>query len=128
MDPIANMLIQIKNAGMAKLPTVLVPYSDIKFAIAQALEKEGYIRSVEKKGKKVKQYIEIELLYTESKPRIKDVERVSKPSRRIYMRVKDIKPVRQGYGTLMLSTPKGVLTDKEARQEHVGGEALFKIH
>lgn len=127
MDPISNMLIQIKNAGMAKLPTVTIPYSSAKLAIAHVLQKEGYVSSVSQKGKKAKQYIEIELTYTDNKPRIKDVKRVSKPSRRIYKRVKDIKSVRQGYGTLVLSTPKGVMTDTEARKEHVGGEALFTV-
>jgi len=128
MDPIANMLIQIKNAGMAGKPSVLVPYSEIKYAIAQKLIGEGYIVSTDLKEKKGKRYIEITLKYTGRTARIANVKRVSKPSRRIYMRVKDIQPVRQGYGILVLSTPKGILTDTEARKEHVGGEALFEVY
>jgi len=127
MDPISNMLIQIKNAGMAGLPSVLVPYSNLKFEIADLLKKEGYVTSVEKKGKKVKKYIEIEVSYTGKSPKINEVKRMSKPSRRIYMGVKDIKPVRNGYGISVLSTPKGIMTDKVAKKEHVGGELLFKI-
>ncbi len=127
MDTISNMLIQIKNAGMAGLPSVLVPYSNFKFEIADLLQKEGYVTSVEKKGKKVKKYIEIVVAYKDKSPRINDLKRISKPSRRVYMGAKDIKPVRNGYGISVLSTPKGVMTDKLAKKEHVGGEILFRI-
>ncbi|MFC1720657.1 30S ribosomal protein S8 [Patescibacteria group bacterium] len=127
MDPVSNMLIQIKNAGMAGLQSVLVPHSNLKFEIANLLQKEGYVGSVEKKGKKVKKHIEIVISYKDKAPRINDLKRLSKPSRRIYVGVKDIKPVRNGYGISVLSTPKGIMTDKAARKEHVGGELLFKI-
>ncbi|HYC34455.1 MAG TPA: 30S ribosomal protein S8, partial [Candidatus Paceibacterota bacterium] len=80
-----------------------------------------------KKGKKVVKTLEVELMYEEGKPRITDVERVSKFSRRVYQGAKDLKPVRNGYGIMVLTTPKGILSDKTARKEKVGGEALFKI-
>lgn len=127
MDPIANMLIQIKNAGQAKHPSVVVPYSHIKFNIATLLQREGYVSAVAKKGKGVRQFLEIGIVYSGKRPRINGVRRVSKPSRRSYVAVKDIVPVRQGYGTAILSTPKGILTGKDARKEHVGGELLFTI-
>jgi len=128
MDPIANMLVQIKNAGAAKLPSVMVPYSSIKFEIANVLQKEGYIGDVAKKGKKVKKFIEIAVVYKKGKePRIADVRRMSKPSKRMYLGVKEIRSVRQGSGLAVLSTPKGIMTEKEAKKEHVGGEILFTI-
>ncbi len=127
MDPISNMLISIKNAGNAGLVSTMIPYSKLKLEIANTLKEEGFVSSVSKKGKKGKKFIDINIVYTGKIPKITNVSRISKPSRRIYMGVKDIKPVRQGYGTLVLSTPKGILTDKKAKDEHVGGEALFKI-
>jgi small subunit ribosomal protein S8 len=127
MDPISNMLISIKNAGNAGLSSAMVPYSKLKLEIANTLKEEGYVGNVSKRGKKGKKFIGLDIVYRGKNPRITNVARVSKPSRRIYIGVKDIKPVRQGYGALILSTPKGILTDKKAKEEHVGGEALFKI-
>lgn len=121
------MLIALKNAGNAGHESVTVPYSKLKHAIATCLEKEGYVQSVAKKAKKGHPVLEMTLEYKEGKPRVTDLERVSKPSRRLYMGVKDIRPVKNGFGLLVLSTPKGILTDKEAKKELVGGEALFKI-
>ncbi len=128
MDPIANMLVQIKNAGMAGLSSTTIPYSNIKFEIASLLKKEGLLSSVEQKGKKIKKSIELGVVYSNNKaPRISNIKRMSKPSRRVYLGVKEIRPVLQGHGIMVLSTPKGILTEKEARKEHVGGEVLFKI-
>jgi small subunit ribosomal protein S8 len=127
MDPISNMLIMMKNASLAGKPTVAFPYSKLKNAIAECLTKEGYIKSFSKKTKKGFPVLEVELVYTEEKPRIKEVERVSKQSRRVYFSVKDIHPVRNSSGILVLSTPKGILSGKDARKEQVGGEVLFKI-
>lgn len=117
----------MKNAGNAGHPTVLVPYSKFKESILGLLQKEGYVKSFSKKGKKIAKFIEVELAYTGEEPKIKGVERVSKPSKRVYTKADDIRSVRQGYGMLVLSTPKGVMTDREARKEKVGGETLFKI-
>lgn len=127
MDTLGDMLIQIKNAGLARKESILVPYSNFKYAVATVLLREGYIASLNKKTKKGLKMIEIGLAYNDDASRIGGVKRVSKLSRRIYMRAQDIRPVRQGSGLLVLSTPKGVLTGGEARKEKVGGEALFTI-
>ena len=128
MDPIADMIIRIKNAGMAGLLSTNVPYSRLKHDIAVVLEREGYIASVTKRAKKARKHIEIGIKYEGKKPHINDVDRVSKPSRRVYVGVKDMHPVKNGHGSLILSTPKGIMTDKEARKSHTGGEALFIIY
>ncbi len=129
MDPIADMLIKIKNASRAhKREALSVPYSRLKFTIAAALLKAGYLAEVTKKARKTKNILEFTVAFgIEGKPAVTDVKRLSKPSRRVYLGVGDIRPVRNGYGALLLSTPKGILTDREAKKEHVGGEVLFSI-
>lgn len=127
-DPIGDMLIRVKNAGMVGKPEVSIPYSKIKHAIADVLVKAGYIVSVEKNGKKTDKCLDITLKYEGKKHAIRGVKRVSKPSRRLYMGAKEIKPVLHGAGTLVLSTPKGVLSANDAKKENVGGEALFIIY
>ena len=126
-DPIADMITRLKNAQMAGLESVLIPYSEFKQTIADCLKDAGYLKAVNKKGKKVKKFLEAELIYAATGPKIKEVKRVSKPSRRVYHRASQIRPVRQGYGIAVYATPKGVLTDKQARESKVGGEALFQI-
>ncbi len=126
-DPIADMLAQIRNGGAVHKDSLTLPYSKLRFAVASALLKSGYIRTATKKGKKVVRLMEIGLLYTNGKPRVTGAERISKSSRRVYFGVDDIKPVRHGYGILMLSTSKGIMTGDEARKMKIGGEALFKI-
>ncbi len=128
-DPIADFLIRIKNAGMVGKPSIKVPYSKMKHAIAEALERSGFVNKVEKEGKGVKKTLIIELSYTESgTPKVKDVKRVSKPGRRLYRKLNEIYPVRYGKGIAMYTTPLGVLTDKEAKEKKVGGEILFEIY
>jgi len=127
MDPVSNMLIMIKNAGNASRDVVVSPYSKFTHAIASCLLKEGYIKTVSKKTKKGFPVLEIGIQKVDKRPRITDLKRISKPSRRIYVGVKDIKPVKNGYGRLVLSTPKGIMTGEQARKELVGGEALFNI-
>jgi len=127
MDPIANMLIMIKNASLANKEVVIFPYSKLKFAIAECLAKEGYVKSVSKKVRKDIPVIEVELVYTDKAPKITEVERISKHSKRVYMGMNDIHTVKGGAGLLVLSTPKGILSGKNARKEQVGGEALFRI-
>jgi len=126
-DPIADMIVRIKNAGAAGNDVVTVPYSKMKMAIAELLEREGFVKSVSKKGKKIAKSIEIGLVYDEDEPRVKGAERISKFSRRVYEKAKGLKRVKNGYGLLVLTTPKGIVTDKEAKEQNVGGEALFKI-
>ncbi len=122
------MIIKIKNASLRGLATVSFPLSKMTLSIAKLLETEGYLKDVTVKGKKVQKTIEASLVYDEKKvPKVTDVKRVSKLSKRMYAGVADIKPVRSGYGILVLTTPKGVMTDKQAKTAKVGGEVLFKI-
>jgi len=127
-DPIGDLIIRLKNAGMAGRSNIVIPHSKLKFAVAVKLQQKGFIKTAIKRGKKARKIIEVELLYTkEGAPQINDVSRISKPGRRMYQGVRSIYPVRYGRGALFLSTPKGILTGDEARKERVGGEALFKI-
>lgn len=132
-DVIANLIIKLKNAGVAGSASIEVPYSKLALSILSLLEKEGYIKSFSKKGlsprsdNKLVKSIDVELIYEDSKPKIEGVERVSKLSKRVYMGSKEILPVRSGYGMLAISTPKGIVSDREARKNHIGGEVLFKI-
>ncbi len=127
MYPLSDMLIRIKNAGEAGKETVLVSYSNFKYVVAQILLREGYVSAVNKKGRGVKKLIEITLAYKNDKSKILGVKLASKPSRRVYTGVKNVRLPRQGYGEIILSTPQGVLTGKEAKKKKVGGEVLFTI-
>ena len=117
----------MKNGSIAGKESVAVPYSKMKNAIALCLKKEGYVTEISKKVKKGQPLLEMGLVYVDKKPKITEVERVSKQSRRVYFGMKDIHSVRNGTGLLVLSTPKGIMSGKEARKEQVGGEALFRI-
>ena len=122
------MLISIKNGGHAGREFVLVPHSKYVQEIAKCLFENELIKSYEQKKRKVGDVLEIKLLYKENgDPKVFEVKRISKPSRRLYASVKEIYPVRQGQGRLVLSTPKGVLDGETARKELVGGELLFEI-
>jgi small subunit ribosomal protein S8 len=127
MDPISNMLVMMKNGGIAGKATVLFPHSKLKQSILECLKKGKYIVSLTKKTKADHPILEVELMYVDKKPKITEVDRVSKQSKRVYMHMKDIHKVRNGSGLLVLSTPKGILSGSDARREQVGGEALFKI-
>lgn len=127
MDPIANMLIQIKNGQMVGKESVVFPHSKIKMEIAKVLEKNGFIKSVEKKGKDIKT-MEIVLAYDESgKPKITCAKKVSKSSQRVYSACDQIRLSKRGFGLKILTTPKGILTDKDAKKEKVGGEVLCEV-
>ncbi|RJQ33180.1 30S ribosomal protein S8 [Candidatus Parcubacteria bacterium] len=127
-DPIADFIIRLKNGGAVKKQSVSVPFSMLKMAVAEKLQEAGYVKAVEKKGKKVKKTLDVVLQYNEGGVhKIAGVKRVSKPGRRVYKSVNEIRPIRYGHGTLILSTPKGIKTDAEARKEKIGGEALFEI-
>lgn len=127
-DPVADLINRLVNAGAVKHANVSLPFSNFKLAIAEKLKDAGYVKAVEKKGKKVKKTLDIALVYDQAgQPKIQGVKRISKPGRRLYKSVNEITAVRYGHGALILSTPKGIKTDKEARKEKVGGEALFQI-
>ena len=128
MDVVANMLNGIKNAGRVGKAEFSVPYSKFKAAIVHKLFETGYVTSHEKGVQGKIPTLKIGLAYNEDgKHKINDIKQVSKQSRRIYYGVKDIKPVKNGRGVLFLSTPKGILSGDEAREQQVGGEALFLI-
>ena len=127
-DPIGDFIIRLKNASAVKHESVAVPHSKMKMAVAEVLKSEGYIKDIEKRGKKVRKTMHVDLAYkADGTPRISEVKRLSKPGRRMYKGVDEVFPVRYGKGLLILSTPKGILTGTQARKERVGGEALFEI-
>jgi small subunit ribosomal protein S8 len=126
-DPISDMLIRIKNAGNVGREKVLIPYSKIKESIASVLEKEKFIKSYIKKNIQNKPSLELGLYVDNHVPKIKNAKRLSKPSKRIYKSASEIRPVKNGFGLLVISTPKGVMSGYEARKIGVGGEALFII-
>jgi small subunit ribosomal protein S8 len=127
MDPITDLLNRIRNAQAVLKPAISLPFSNIKHEIAKILEREGLVGKVEKAGKKVKKTLEIELKYDGKEPAISGLKRVSKPGQRIYLPAKDIRRVKGGYGFAIVSTSKGLLTDKEARKQRIGGEILCQI-
>ena len=123
-DPIADLLTRIRNAQMVAKRTVSVPSSKVKVAIAQVLKDEGYIDGFEVKSEGGKSELEIALKYYAGRPVIERIERVSKPGLRIYKGCEDIPRVMNGLGVAIVSTPKGVMTDRKARASKVGGEVL----
>jgi len=127
-DPISDMLIRIKNAQATGNPSVEIPYSMVKFELAKIIEKEGFIGSTEEKGKKATKKIVINLKYEQGVPAIGNIVRKSKPSRRMYLGKDDIHSVRQGFGRAIISTSKGLMTDKEARKAGLGGELICEIY
>ena len=127
MDPIADMIIRMKNASDSRKESVVFPCSKLRLPILECLMKEGFIQYFGKKGKKAVKFIEVVLSYQDDLPRISNVTRMSKSSKRIYNKSKDIRKVKNGIGVLILSTSKGIMTDRQAREANIGGEALFKI-
>ncbi len=127
MDPISDMIIQLKNAGSAGHDRVLVPYSRLKFSIAKVLKKEKFIKDVDTETKKGNKVLAVDLFMENRVPKIKGVKRISKPSKRIYKKTADIRAVKSGYGALILSTSQGVMSGREAKRAKLGGEALFSI-
>ena len=127
VDPIADMLNIIRNAQMAGKAEVSIPFSGIKFNIAQILGKNKFIDKIEKKGKKITKSIGITLKYDSKIPAISGLKRISKPGQRIYFSFNKIKPVRGGYGIAIISTPKGLMTNKEARKQRLGGEVICEV-
>jgi len=127
VDPITDMLNRIRNAQAVLKETVEVPFSNLKYEIAKILEKNGFIEKVEKKGKKTKKIIEITLKYDNKIPAISGLKRISKPGQTIYLGHRKIKRVKGGYGIAIISTSKGLMTDKEARKQKLGGEVICEV-
>ncbi len=127
-DPVGDLITRIRNAQMRGRSKVLSPASTLRVRVLNVLIEEGYIRAfseVEKDGHKE---LEIELKYFEGAPAIHEIQRVSKPGRRVYSAVKDLGLVRNGLGISILSTPKGVMSDAAARDANVGGEILCEVY
>lgn len=126
-DTIGDFIIRLKNASSVGKENVTIPFSKIKLAIAELLLSKNYIAAVNKKNRDNSNFLEVALLYNGKIPAISGVQRISKPSRRLYESVKNIKKFRKGYGMSVFSTPKGILSDMDAKKENVGGEFLFNI-
>mgnify|MGYP006280646627 CR=1 FL=1 len=127
-DPIGDMLTRIRNAQMRGKSTVVTPASKLRAWVLDVLADEGYIRGYEKgTDERGHPTLEIALKYFDGTPVIRELKRVSKPGRRVYLGVKDLPQVRQGLGVSIVSTPKGVMSDAAARSANVGGEVLCTV-
>jgi small subunit ribosomal protein S8 len=127
-DPIGDMLTRIRNAGMRRRDSVSTPASTLRGRVLDVLKSEGYIRGyTESRNDNGSGDFEIELKYTDNTPVIRTIERVSRPGRRVYASVKNIPQVASGLGVSILSTPKGVMADHEAKSQNLGGEVLCRV-
>ena len=128
-DPLSDMIARIKNAATRKRSKVSTPASKMRQRVLDVLQSEGYIRgySVIELPGEFPQF-EIELKYFDGQPVIAEIARVSKPGRRVYSSIKDLKPIKNGLGISILSTPKGVMSDTAARDANVGGEVLCRVY
>lgn len=123
MDPIADMIVIIKNGYLAKKDKVTVPYSKFKHEIVKVLEKTGYVGN----SKKSENTLVIEIGYTGGKSKIHEIKKVSKSGLRVYTKSKKIKPLKGGRGLYIISTPQGVMTSSEARKKNLGGEVICQV-
>ncbi|MGH6662318.1 MAG: 30S ribosomal protein S8 [Rhodospirillales bacterium] len=127
-DPLSDLLTRIRNGQQAKKSTVMSPASKLRASVLEVLKREGFIRGYfEREVRPGVSEIEIELKYHEGQPVIREINRVSKPGRRVYSAIKDLPRVYDGLGISILSTPRGVLSDSEARDQNVGGEVLCQV-
>jgi small subunit ribosomal protein S8 len=126
-DPLGDMLTRIRNAQMRKKSKVTSPGSRLRERVLDVLQSEGYIRGYSQLEEDGRAELEIELKYYDGEPVIREIERVSRPGRRVYASVKNIPRVSNGLGVSILSTPKGVMSDAEARDQNVGGEVLCRV-
>lgn len=127
MDSISDMLTRIRNAQAVLHQTAVIPFSKLKFNLAKILEKAGWFDEVSVKGRKVQKFIEIRLKYESGKPVIGALKRISRPGQRIYLKKNEIRAVNQGYGLSIISTSGGLMTDKEARKNGLGGEVICQV-
>jgi len=126
-DPLGDMLTRIRNGQRAKKDSVLSPASKLRANVLEVLQREGYIRGYSEDDSGKHKALRIELKYFEGEPAIKHLARVSKPGRRVYSGSKELPNVRNGLGITIVSTPRGVLSDNEARSQNVGGEVLAEV-
>ena len=128
VDPIGDMLTRIRNGQMRSLNSIIIPSSNFRKNILSILKSEGYIKDFFiEKNEKNKVSLKINLKYYEGDPVIKEIKRISKPGRRVYSRANSIPKVMNGLGLAILSTPKGVMSDTEARKQNVGGEIICRV-
>ncbi len=123
-----KFLNQIKNAQAAGKQSVQAPFSKLNLKVAKILAAKKYLKSVDKISVDDKEYLDVGLLYKNSQPAITHIKLISKPGRRIYRRYGDLRAVRQGFGLAVISTSSGLMTNKEARKNKIGGEYLFEIY
>jgi len=126
-DPISNMLTQIRNAQMVKKEAISIPYSDLNFEVARVLKEKGFLKEVNKKGRKNKKKLEIALRYQDGVPAISGIKKVSKSSQRVYKGYQEIRKIKGGYGISVISTSKGVMADEEAKKKKAGGEIICEV-
>lgn len=126
-DPISDMLSRIRNAQAVKKSELTLPYSKVKFHIAKILENEGYVGEVEETKVGKFPQLRIVLKYQNREPRIREITRISKPGRRVYAKSGELPRVLSDIGIAIISTPNGLMTNKEARVRHLGGEVLCEI-
>ena len=126
-DPLGDMLTRIRNGQRAKKDSVVSPASKLRARVLDVLQREGYIRGYSEELMGPHQGLRIELKYFEGQPAIQHVARVSKPGRRVYASVKNLPRVNNGLGVAVVSTPKGIMADHDAREANVGGEVLFTV-
>jgi len=126
-DNLSNFIVVLKNASSTDKSSVLFPQSKLILAVAEVLQRAGFVKSFTKKGKKRGKFVEVELLEKADPSAIKGIKRISVRSKRIYRRTADLRPIRNGFGAAIISTNQGLLTNKEARKQKLGGEVLFEI-
>ena len=126
-DPIGDMLTRIRNGQQARKDSIVTPASKLRARVLDVLQREGYIRGYSEETLGSQRGLRIELKYFEGQPAIQHLARVSKPGRRVYSAARELPRVRNGLGTIIVSTPRGVLSDAEARDQNVGGEVLAEV-
>ena len=126
-DPLGDMLTRIRNGQQARKDSILTPASKLRAHVLDVLQREGYIRGYSEEQLAGQKGLRIELKYFEGQPAIQHLARVSKPGRRVYSASRELPHIRNGLGTIIVSTPRGVLSDAEARDQNVGGEVLAEV-
>ena len=126
-DPLGDMLTRIRNGQQARKDSILTPASTLRVRVLDVLQREGYIRGYSEELLAGQKGLRIELKYFEGQPAIQHLARVSKPGRRVYSGAKELPRIRNGLGVVIVSTPRGVLSDAEAREQNVGGEVLAEV-
>lgn len=126
-DPISDMLTRLRNASVVHKTEIQLPFSTVKFAIAKILEKEGFVGHVERAEANKRPVLSIGLVYDGKEPRLRSLKRISKPGLRVYAKADALPRVMSGFGVAIISTPNGLMTNKEARTRRLGGEVICEV-